>query len=53
MFGTVTPGGCEQMFIDIEAFGVDTPEKIAVIEARLGIFNDITLALGLTGPRPR
>jgi oxalate decarboxylase/phosphoglucose isomerase-like protein (cupin superfamily) len=53
MFGTVTPGGCEQMFLDIEAFGADTPEKIAVIEARLGIINDITLALGLTGPQPR
>ncbi|MHC2570505.1 hypothetical protein ACVMH6_002833 [Rhizobium leguminosarum] len=53
MFGTVTPGGCEQLFIDIEAFGADTPEKIAVIEARLGIINDITLALGLTGLQPR
>ncbi|MBY3035752.1 cupin domain-containing protein [Rhizobium laguerreae] len=53
MFGTVTPGGCEQLFIDIEAFGADTPEKIAVIEARLGIINDITLALGLTAPQPR
>ncbi|TBY80845.1 cupin domain-containing protein [Rhizobium leguminosarum bv. viciae] len=53
MFGTVTPGGCEKLFIDIEAFGADTPEKIAVIEARLGIINDITLALGLTGPQPR
>ncbi|MBB3314528.1 MULTISPECIES: cupin domain-containing protein [unclassified Rhizobium] len=47
MFGTVTPGGCEQLFIDIEALNADTPEKIAVIEARLGIVNDATLALGL------
>jgi hypothetical protein len=53
MFGTVTPGGCEQLFLDIEAFDADTPEKIAVIEARLGIINDITLALGSTGPQPR
>ncbi|TCU37416.1 cupin domain [Rhizobium azibense] len=49
MFGTVTPGGCEQLFIDIEASCADTPEKIAVIEARLGIINDMTLALGLAG----
>lgn len=47
MFGTVTPGGCEQLFIDIEALNADTPEKIAVIEARLGIINDVTLALNL------
>lgn len=46
MFGTVIPGGCEQLFIDIEASCADTPEKIAVIEARLGIINDMTLALG-------
>ncbi len=45
MFGTVTPGGCEQMFIDIEARSADTPEKIAEIEARLGIINEATLAL--------
>jgi len=47
MFGTVTPGGCEQLFIDIEALNADAPEKIAVIEARLGIINDVTLALNL------
>ncbi len=47
MFGTVTPGGCEQLFIDIEALNADTPEKIAVTEARLGIINDVTLALNL------
>jgi quercetin dioxygenase-like cupin family protein len=46
MFATVTPGGCEQLFIDIEATGADTAEKIAVIEARLGIINEHTLALG-------
>ncbi|CCM74796.1 Cupin 2 conserved barrel domain protein (fragment) [Rhizobium mesoamericanum STM3625] len=45
MFGTVAPGGCGQLFIDIEALNADTPEKIAVIEARLGIINDATLAL--------
>jgi len=45
MFVTVTPGGCEQLFIDIEATGADTPEKIAAIEARLGISNDETEAL--------
>jgi hypothetical protein len=45
MFVTVAPGGCEQLFIDIEATGADTPEKVAVIEARLGIINDETKAL--------
>ena len=45
MFAIVAPGGCEQLFIDIEAAGADTPEKIAVIEARLGIINDETKAL--------
>jgi hypothetical protein len=28
MFGTVIPGGCEQLFIDIEASCADTPEKM-------------------------
>ena len=45
MFAIVTPGGCEQLFIDIEATGADTPAKIAVIEARLGIINDDTKTL--------
>jgi len=45
MYAIVTPGGCEQLFIDIEAEGADTSEKIAVIEARLGIVNDETLKL--------
>jgi len=45
MFVTVTPGGFEQLFIDIEATGADTPEKIALIEARLGIINDETKKL--------
>ncbi|CDM62741.1 hypothetical protein LPU83_pLPU83d_1371 (plasmid) [Rhizobium favelukesii] len=49
MFGTVTPGGCEQLFIDIEATYADTPEKIAAIEARFGIINDMTVVLGLAG----
>lgn len=42
MFATVTPGGCERLFIEIERTGADTPEKIAVIEASLGIINDET-----------
>ncbi|MDL2400377.1 cupin domain-containing protein [Rhizobium mayense] len=45
MFVTVTPGGCEQLFIDIEETGADSPQKIAVIEARLGISNDETEVL--------
>ncbi|MNL86123.1 hypothetical protein D3C87_2146980 [compost metagenome] len=48
MFAIVTPGGCEQLFIDIETSCADTPEKIAVIEARLGIFNETTRAMGLS-----
>jgi hypothetical protein len=47
MFAIVTPGGCEGLFLDIAQSGADTPEKIAVIEARLGILNDLTAALGL------
>ena len=49
MFVTVAPGGCEQLFIDIEATGADTPAKIAVIEARLGIINDETEAIAARG----
>ena len=45
MFVIVIPGGFEQLFIDIEATGADTPAKIAAIEARLGIINDETKAL--------
>lgn len=45
MFVIVSPGGCEQLFIDIETTGADTPTKIAVIEARLGLINDETKAL--------
>lgn len=45
MFAIVTPGGFEQLFIDIEAADADTPEKIAAIEARLGIVNEATMAL--------
>lgn len=48
MFATVTPGGCEQLFIDIEQSGANTPEKVAEIEARLGIINDMTRTLGLS-----
>ncbi|TCN30187.1 hypothetical protein EV184_10858 [Sinorhizobium americanum] len=47
MFGIVIPGGCEQLFIDIETSCADTSEKIAEIEARMGIINDAVLALGL------
>jgi hypothetical protein len=49
MFAIVTPGGCERLFIDIEATGARTPEEIAVIERRLGIINEATQVLG-SGP---
>ena len=42
IFATVTPGGFERLFMEIEATGADTPEKIAAIEASLGIVNDET-----------
>jgi mannose-6-phosphate isomerase-like protein (cupin superfamily) len=45
MFAIVTPGGCEQMFVDIEASGARTDEEIAVIETRFGIVNEATKAL--------
>ncbi|MCF3641495.1 cupin domain-containing protein [Rhizobium sp. TRM95111] len=45
MFAIVTPGGFEQLFIDIEATDADTPEKVALIEARLGIVNAYTRRL--------
>jgi len=45
MFGFVTPGGFERLFIDIAATNADTPEKIARIEASLGLVNAETRAL--------
>lgn len=47
MFAIVTPGGFEQLFIAIEAAGADTPEKIAEIEAGLGIINAHTRRLAI------
>lgn len=47
MFAIVSPGGCEGLFQEIEASGADTPEKIARIEARYGLRNRLTAALGL------
>ncbi|HKS18780.1 MAG TPA: hypothetical protein VJS63_06170 [Bradyrhizobium sp.] len=48
MFATVTPGGFEQMFFEIGKSGANTVEAIAAIEARFGIVNAQTKALGLT-----
>ncbi len=45
MFAIVTPGGCEQLFLEIEATGARTAREIAAIESRLGIVNDATEAL--------
>jgi quercetin dioxygenase-like cupin family protein len=46
MLGIVTPGGCEQMFLDIAALGAAaTAAQIAAIEARYGIANDETRAV--------
>lgn len=45
---TVTPGGFEEMFFEIGKSGASTIEAIAAIEARFGIVNAQTKALGLT-----
>ena len=42
IFASVTPGGFERLFIEIEASGAHTPEEIAAIEASLGIINEET-----------
>jgi len=46
----VTPGGAEQMFLDIVAERPASRDDIARIEHRLGIANDDTRALGLVLP---
>lgn len=46
MFAIVTPGGREQLYIDIVATGAKTAEATAVIERPLGIINEATEALG-------
>ena len=48
MLVTVTPGGFEQMFFEIGKTGASTIEAIATIEAKFGIINAQTTALGLT-----
>jgi len=45
MFGIVTPGGFEQLFLRVEALGAKTENEIAVVEADLGIINEATRAL--------
>lgn len=45
MFAIVSPGGFEQLFIEIDATGAETDEEVARIERRLGIVNDATRAL--------
>jgi quercetin dioxygenase-like cupin family protein len=49
MFAIVTPGGCEQLFLDIEATRTRTLEEVAMIERRLGIMNAATQALDAAG----
>ena len=49
MFAIVTPGGCEQLFIDLEATGARTPEEVAVIERGLGIISEATQVLAAAG----
>lgn len=45
LFGIVTPGGFEQMFIEIAQSGATCEADIARIEARFGIVNEATKAL--------
>ncbi len=46
MMGVVTPGGFEQMFVQIAALTSPTPASIAMIEKRFGIVNEETRKLG-------
>ncbi len=46
VFGIVTPGGFEQMFVEIAESGARTVMEIAAIEARYGIINAATRRLG-------
>lgn len=50
MMGMAAPGGCERMFLDIAAQGSSNQSDIARIEARIGIVNDETKALGFVEP---
>jgi mannose-6-phosphate isomerase-like protein (cupin superfamily) len=45
VFGVVSPGGFERLFLLIEETGARTEEEIARIEAALGIVNSATRAL--------
>ncbi len=45
MMGVVTPGGFEQMFVEIAALAAPTPASIAAIEKRYGIVNEETQRL--------
>lgn len=49
VFAIVTPGGFEQLFIQVDATGARTDEEIARIEASLGIVNVATRALAAKG----
>lgn len=45
MMGVVTPGGFEQMFVQIAALRAPTPSSIAAIEKSFGIVNEETRRL--------
>ena len=45
MMGVVTPGGFEQMFVEIAALASPTPASVAAIEKRFGIVNEKTRRL--------
>lgn len=42
LFAIVTPGGFERLFMEIASTRANTPEKIAEIEAGLGVVNEET-----------
>jgi hypothetical protein len=46
MFGIVSPGGFEGLFLEIAAAGTVSDTDLAKIEARYGIHNAATRALG-------
>lgn len=45
MMGVVTPGGFEQMFLELAALGSSDPGEVAKVEIRYGIVNDETRKL--------
>jgi mannose-6-phosphate isomerase-like protein (cupin superfamily) len=53
MFGIVTPGGFERLFIEIERRGGCTHEEFIALQAALGVSDvELDLSLNPSGPAP-